>query len=100
MKSSKNVDLILPNERYNFPGLQTGDRWCLCLENYIDAKKHRKAPPVIADATAKGILGALDVRELAEVNFKTNNSEESRRLNRMNKKRFMRKPVHHNVNTQ
>jgi len=62
--------LILPNERYNFKGLKTGERWCLCLENFLEAKKYRKAPPVIPEATAQDILSKLDVRELAEIDYK------------------------------
>ena len=52
MKSSQNVDLILPNEKYNFKGLKTGERWCLCLQSFLEAKKHHKAPPVIPEASS------------------------------------------------
>ncbi len=32
-------DLITANPRYNFPGLNDGDFWCLCAARYLEAKK-------------------------------------------------------------
>ena len=30
-------DLITPRPEYNFPGLKSGDKWCLCAERWKEA---------------------------------------------------------------
>ena len=34
---SKGNDLITPNTNYNFPGLNAGDKWCLCANRWKEA---------------------------------------------------------------
>ncbi|MFN3408760.1 MAG: DUF2237 family protein [Limisphaerales bacterium] len=43
-------DLITPRPEYQFPGLQPGDRWCLCVERWAEALRAGCAPPVILEA--------------------------------------------------
>ena len=55
---SKGNDLITPNIKFNFPGLREGDRWCVCLNRWLEAYKSNSAPAIIAKATN---LKALDI---------------------------------------
>lgn len=48
---SRGNDLSTPRPEYNFPGLKSGDRWCLCLERWKEAHAAGKAPNVVLDAT-------------------------------------------------
>jgi uncharacterized protein (DUF2237 family) len=49
-------DLSTPRPEFRFPGLQPGDRWCLCASRWQDAYDAGVAPPVV--------LAATDVRAL------------------------------------
>lgn len=44
-------DLSTPHPEYGFPGLQPGDRWCLCASRWHEAYEAGVAPPVILGAT-------------------------------------------------
>lgn len=44
-------DLSTPRPEFRFPGLNAGDRWCLCLERWREAHKAGCAPQVILNAT-------------------------------------------------
>lgn len=57
-------DLITPNPEYDFPGLHPGDRWCVCLPRWIEAREAGCAPPVVLEATTEGVLDELTVEEL------------------------------------
>ncbi|MDJ0704949.1 MAG: DUF2237 domain-containing protein [Leptolyngbyaceae cyanobacterium MO_188.B28] len=48
---SQGNDLSTPVERFNFPGLKPGDRWCLCAVRWQEAFEAGVAPPVILSAT-------------------------------------------------
>ncbi|MCX2783599.1 DUF2237 domain-containing protein [Microbulbifer thermotolerans] len=39
-------DLSTPLEEFGFPGLNPGDRWCLCAARWLEAQKHNMAPRV------------------------------------------------------
>ena len=47
-------DLITPHS--NFPGLKSGDKWCLCALRWEQARKSGVAPPVDVYATDKSAL--------------------------------------------
>ena len=51
---SRGNDLSTP--RSYFPGLNAGDRWCLCALRWREAQKAGKAPLVDMDATNKKAL--------------------------------------------
>lgn len=44
---SRGNDLITPIPAYNFPGLQVGDKWCLCILRWLEAVKVGKAPNIV-----------------------------------------------------
>jgi len=44
-------DLVTPRPEYGFPGLQPGDRWCVCAARWAQAYRAGVAPPVVLAAT-------------------------------------------------
>jgi Uncharacterized protein conserved in bacteria len=59
-------DLVTPRPEMNFPGLEPGDRWCLCLPRWLEAKAAGVAPPVVLAATNESVLEAVDRETLRE----------------------------------
>ncbi|HYO25765.1 MAG TPA: DUF2237 domain-containing protein [Lacipirellulaceae bacterium] len=57
-------DLSTPNPRYHFPGLESGDRWCLCVERWKEALEAGKAPRVVLAATHMSALEFVDLEDL------------------------------------
>jgi hypothetical protein len=57
-------DLVTPRPEFDFPGLHPGDRWCVCLPRWIEARAAGNAPPVVLEATAEEVLDELSVDEL------------------------------------
>jgi uncharacterized protein (DUF2237 family) len=49
-------DLSTPRPEYEFPGLQPGDRWCLCAARWAEAHEAGKAPRVVLEATHERTL--------------------------------------------
>ncbi len=58
-------DLITPRPGLEFPGLEAGDRWCLCVGRWREAQEAGVAPPVVLSATAEEVLERVD-RETLE----------------------------------
>ena len=54
-------DLTTPAPQFGFPGLQPGDKWCLCLERWREAHAAGVAPPVDLEATNETVLEAIDI---------------------------------------
>jgi len=44
-------DLSTPRPEWGFPGLQPGDRWCVCADRWREALEADVAPPVVLEAT-------------------------------------------------
>ena len=44
-------DLSTPQPEFRFPGLQPGDRWCLCAARFLQAAQEFAAPEVVLEAT-------------------------------------------------
>lgn len=59
-------DLSTPVPNYGFPGLKAGDRWCLCLQRWIEAYEASKAPKVVLEATHISALEFIDLEILRE----------------------------------
>jgi uncharacterized protein (DUF2237 family) len=62
-KSAGN-DLSTPNLQWGFPGLQPGNRWCLCAPRWQEALDAGYAPKVILAATHEGALAYCDLDDL------------------------------------
>lgn len=58
LQFSKNQgnDLITPMPEYGFPGLNAGDRWCLCAARWLEAYEHDCAPRVYLRSTHQRAL--------------------------------------------
>ncbi len=48
---SKGNDLITPRPEYQFPGLVTGDKWCLCINRWLEAVQADSAPMIKLEST-------------------------------------------------
>ncbi len=59
-------DLVTPRPDLGFPGLEPGDRWCLCLPRWLEARAAGVAPPVVLAATTEGVLDEVAVATLRE----------------------------------
>ena len=54
-------NLSTPVPQYGFPGLKAGDRWCLCVQRWIQAYESGVAPRLFLKATH---ISALEFVEL------------------------------------
>ena len=57
-------DLSTPRPALNFPGLQPGDRWCLCASRWQEALEADVAPPVILESTHERALEIVNLSDL------------------------------------
>jgi len=57
-------DLSTPRPERNFPGLEPGDRWCLCAARWQEALEADVAPPVLLAATHETALDVLALDDL------------------------------------
>ncbi|MFW6436501.1 MAG: DUF2237 family protein [Halococcoides sp.] len=53
-------DLRTPQPALDFPGLDPGDRWCLCVDRWIEALAADCAPPVVLEATHERALNRIE----------------------------------------
>jgi uncharacterized protein (DUF2237 family) len=64
--SSRGNDLINPVPAFNFPGLNPGDRWCLCANRWLEAYGAGAAPHIIARATNIKALEIIEIEQIKE----------------------------------
>lgn len=57
-------DLSTPMPEFAFPGLQPGDRWCLCVTRWKEALEAGVAPLVNLEATHMSALEFVDLEDL------------------------------------
>jgi uncharacterized protein len=57
-------DLSTPMPGYGFPGLNPGDRWCLCAPRWQEAAEADQAPRVVLRATHEGALQYCTLADL------------------------------------
>jgi uncharacterized protein (DUF2237 family) len=57
-------DLSTPVPAYGFPGLQAGDRWCVCAARWLEAAEAGCAPPVVMEATHERALKVISLGDL------------------------------------
>lgn len=61
---SRGNDLSTPMPEAGFPGLQPGDRWCLCAARWQEALEAGKAPRVFLRATHRRALEVVKLSDL------------------------------------
>ena len=57
-------DLSTPMPQYDFPGLNPGDQWCLCVTRWAQALEEGCAPPVVLEATHVSALEFVSLEDL------------------------------------
>jgi uncharacterized protein (DUF2237 family) len=62
--SSRGNDLTSPSPHQDFPGLNPGDRWCLCISHWKEALDAGIAPPVVLSATDESTLKYVSLDDL------------------------------------
>lgn len=59
-------DLSTPRPEFGFPGLNPGDRWCLCAGRFLQAHEDGCAPEVYLDATHEQALEIVPLSVLTQ----------------------------------
>ena len=59
-------DLITPRPEHRFAGLKPGDRWCLCVNRWLEALQAGVAPPVVLDSTHAKALALVSLDALRQ----------------------------------
>ena len=59
-------DLSTPILDYDFPGLNPGDRWCLCVSRWKQAFDAGMAPQVVLEATHMSTIEFVDLDDLKD----------------------------------
>ncbi len=57
-------DLSTPMSEYDFPGVQPGQRWCLCAARWKEALDASMAPKVVLNATNEATLDLVPLETL------------------------------------
>ncbi len=57
-------DLSSPAPDYGFPGLKSGDRWCVCALRWKEAADAGVGPPVVLAATDERALQYVSLADL------------------------------------
>ena len=57
-------DLVTPVPQFHFPGLTSGDKWCLCALRWKEALDAGVAPPVVLAATHEKALEFVSLEDL------------------------------------
>jgi uncharacterized protein (DUF2237 family) len=57
-------DLVTPQPEYRFVGLRPGDRWCLCVNRWLEALQAGVAPPLYLEATHAKALDSVSLQQL------------------------------------
>lgn len=68
LQFSKQVgnDLSTPRPEYQFPGLKSGDHWCVCLPRWKEALEAGCAPKLLLKATHISAIEHISVETLKE----------------------------------
>jgi uncharacterized protein (DUF2237 family) len=57
-------DLSTPVPEFGFPGLEPGDRWCLCAARWLEAYERKMAPKVFLARTHRRALEVVPLEVL------------------------------------
>jgi uncharacterized protein len=68
-------DLSTPRPEFRFPGVQPGDRWCVCAARWREAWQAGKAPPVVLTATHEATLEYVPLSELVKFGYREGESD-------------------------
>jgi uncharacterized protein (DUF2237 family) len=65
-------DLSTPRPEFGFPGLNAGDRWCLCADRWQEADAFDAAPHVVLESTHQNTLDTIPFAMLRQKAFDVN----------------------------
>ncbi len=65
-------DLSTPHPEHGFPGLQPGDKWCLCVLRWKEAFEAGSAPQIVLEATNEASLQHVRLEDLKQFALETN----------------------------
>lgn len=54
-------DLSTPRPEFDFPGLEPGNRWCLCAQRWLEAYEAGAAPKIYIRSTHLRTLEVIDL---------------------------------------
>lgn len=57
-------DLSTPHPEFNFPGLNPGQKWCLCAPRWVEAEQAGNAPLVVLESTHEETLAVASLELL------------------------------------
>ncbi len=60
-------DLVTPRPDWGFPGLEPGDRWCICAARWLEAYRAGCAPPVVLGATHERVTDIVPIELLTSL---------------------------------
>ena len=60
-------DLTTPHPEFGFPGLKSGDQWCLCAARWQEAFEQGAAPRVVLTATHEAALTIVSLDDLKKL---------------------------------
>jgi uncharacterized protein len=63
---SRGNDLSTPVPAYEFPGLNAGDRWCLCVSRWQEAFEAGCAPKIILESCHEKALEIVQLSDLKQ----------------------------------
>ena len=70
--ATRGNDLKTPRPEFGFPGLEPGDRWCLCALRWEEARQVGKAPKVKLASTNIKTLEIVTLEQLKLHSFDLN----------------------------
>jgi len=59
-------DLSTPRPEFGFDGLESGDRWCLCADRWVEAEEAGCAPKVVLRACNELVLETIEMDTLKQ----------------------------------
>ena len=62
-------DLSTPRPEWGFPGVQPGERWCVCAARWLEAYRAGFAAPVVLGATHQRALELVPIEALTALAF-------------------------------
>ena len=68
----KGNDLCTPRAEFDFPGLRSGDKWCICLPRWIEALEAGVAPQIVLRATHHSVLQYVPLEVLEKYALQPN----------------------------
>jgi uncharacterized protein (DUF2237 family) len=59
-------DLSTPRPEFDFPGLQPGDRWCVCAGRWLELLERNISAPIVLPATHERTLEVIPLELLQQ----------------------------------